>query len=108
MRDYIEIKKDLVPYSFNILLADEWFELTVSHNTLADMYTVALRKDGALVATDALVLDTPLFRDVYMPGKFPAVTVVPYAPAGTATEVNSKTLGESVFLSIDDEGDIDG
>lgn len=106
MRDYIEIKKELVPYSFNILLADEWFELYVGYNKAADLFTVTLYKDDVLIASEPLILGVPLFQDIYQPGRFPAVTLVPYGP--TETAVTFDNLGETVFLTVDDEGDGDG
>ncbi len=105
MRDYIEIKKELVPYQFNILLADEWFELYVDYNKTADMFTVALYKDDALISSEPLVLGVPLFQDVYQPGRYPAITLVPHDYSGTAERVTYENLGESVFLTIDDEGE---
>ena len=102
MRDYIEIKKDLVPYSFDILLGDEWFRLYVQHNKTADLYTVTLYKDEELISTAPLVYGVPLFGDVYQPETFPAISLVPYGDADTVTSDN---LGVSVFLTIDDEGD---
>ena len=105
MRDYIEINKELVPYRFNILLADGWFELSVNYNKTADMFTVALYKDDELICSEPLVLGVPMFQDVYQPERFPAVMLVPYDPAGDAKAVTRKNIGESVFLTIDDEGD---
>ena len=105
MRDYIEINKELVPYQFSILLADEWFELYINYNKTADMYTVSLYKDDELISTEPLILGAPLFRDVDQPERYPAIELVPYAPGGDAKAVNFESLGESVFLSIDEEGD---
>nr|DAK55300.1 MAG TPA: hypothetical protein [Caudoviricetes sp.] len=106
MRDVIEINKELVPYQFNILLADEWFELYIGYNKTADLFTVTLYKDDVLIASEPLILGEPLFHDIYQPGRFPAVTLVPYGPAETA--VTFDNLGETVFLTVDDEGDSDG
>ena len=103
MRDYIEIDKQLVPYQFNILLADEPFELYVNHNKTADLFTVSLYKNDELICTEPVILGAPLFRDVYQPGKFPAVTIEPYGANEDA--VTYENLGETVFLTIDDEGD---
>ena len=105
MRDYIEIKKELVPYQFNILLADEWFELYINYNKTADMFTATLYKGDELISTEPLVLGAPMFQDVYQPQRFPAITLMPYDPAGDAKSVTYANLGESVFLTIDDEGD---
>lgn len=104
MRDYIPINKELVPYSFNILLADEWFELLVDYNGTADMFTVSVYKEGNLVCAEPLILGVPLFKDTYRPG-FPAVTLVPQDPSGTEKRVSYENLGKSVFLTIDDEPD---
>lgn len=103
MRDYIEIKKELLPYRFNILLADQWYELYVSHNKSADIFTVALYKDDVLITTEPLVLGVPLFKDVRQPQNFPAVEIVPHDSNGLAENVTYENLGETVFLTIDDE-----
>lgn len=102
MRNYIEIQKNAIPYSFNIVLGGQWYELAVDYNKTADMFTVAVYKDGELLTSEPLVLDVPLFQDTYQPG-FPAVTITPYDASGTAKSVTWDNLGESVFLTIDDE-----
>lgn len=106
MRDRIEIKKDLVPYQFNILLAGEWFELRVNYNKTADLFTLTVYKGDELICTEPLILGVPLFKDTYQPGKFPAITLIPYGPTETALTFDN--LGESVFLTVDDEGEADG
>jgi len=105
MRDFIEVNKELVPYQFNILLADEWFELYINYNETADMFTVTLYKDDELVCTEPVILGVPLFQDVYRPGKFPAIAIVPYDTSGDAKAATFDELGKRVFLTIDDEGD---
>ena len=104
MRDYIEIKKELIPYRFNILLAGQWFELYVNYNKTAGFFTVGLYKDDQLIASEPLVLGAPLFKAIYHPELFPAVEIVPYDQNGLAEGVTYDNLGESVFLTIDDEG----
>jgi hypothetical protein len=103
MRDCIEINKELVPYQFHILLAGEWFELYINYNKTADLFTVTVYKDDELICTEPLILGTPMFRDIYQPKKFPAVTLVPYSK--TEKALTFENLGETVFLTIDDEGD---
>ncbi|MEI2988881.1 MAG: hypothetical protein V8T22_07425 [Oscillospiraceae bacterium] len=49
MRDRIEITKELIPYTFEISLADEIFTITVNYNAYADMFTFSLEKDGETV-----------------------------------------------------------
>lgn len=107
MRDYVEIKKELVPYQFNILLAGEWFGLYVDYNKTADMFTLTLYQGDELISTEPLILEVPLFKDVYQPKKFPAITLVPYNSTGTEDRLGYSNLGLSVFLTIDNEGDAD-
>ena len=104
MRDIIEINKDLVPYQFNILLGDEPFDFLVDYNASGDLFTVSLYKEDELICTEPVILGVPLFQDVYQPGKYPAVTIEPY---GNADAMTFENLGETVFLTIDDEGDSD-
>ena len=106
IRDYVEINKSLVPYSFDILLADEWFELEINYNETADLYTVTVRKDDKVIGTEPMILGVPLFKDTYQQG-FPSVTLVPYDPNGVEKAVTKENLNDKVFLSIDDEGDED-
>lgn len=101
MRDHIEINKSLVPYQFNILLADEPFDFFVNYNETADLFTVSLYKNSELICTEPVILGVPLFQDIYQPGIFPAVTIEPF---GNADDVTFENLGETVFLTIDDEG----
>ena len=107
MRDYIEINKDLIPYQFNILLAGEWFELFVNYNKASDFFTISLYKDDELVATEPLILGVSMFKDVYQPEKFPAIELAPYDYSATEKRVTWDNLGETVFLTIDDEGEGD-
>lgn len=105
MKDYIEIRKDIVPYRFDILLGDEPYTIEVSFNTAADLFTLALYKEGELIcAGEPLIYGVPLWSDVYMPN-FPKLTIIPYDEPRQAERVSYDTLGESVFLFIDDEGD---
>lgn len=106
IRDYIAINKALVPYRFNILLADEWFKLYVNYNETADLFTVTVYKNDQLVCTEPLILGMPLFQDIYQPGRFPAITLVPYGPEELKITFNN--MNETVFLTIDNEGDSDG
>ena len=108
MRDYIEIKKELIPYQFNILLADEWFGLYVDYNKSADLFTVSLYKNDERISTEPLLLNVLLFKDVYQPKEFPAIDIVPYDSSGTAKAITWDNLGELVFLTIaNEEGDED-
>lgn len=100
---YVPINKELVPYVFEIVLANEVYEILVKYNSHADLFTAALYKDGEEVcAGEPLIYGVPLWADVYSAGKFPAVSIVPFDLSGDETDVTLTNLGETVFLYIDD------
>lgn len=108
MRNRIPIEKDLIPYSFEILLGDELFTLEINHNEIADLFTVALWKDGVLICGgEPFIYGVPLFQDVYMTRKYPSITIVPYDESGIENRVTKENFGNTVFLCIDDEGGSD-
>lgn len=101
-KDYIEINKDLIPYKFNISLADEIFTIEVKYNSVGGFFTLTLYKDDELIcAGEKLVYGVPLFQDVFVHGKFPALTIIPIDESGGATAVTFENLGETVFLVVD-------
>ena len=108
--DVIEIQKALVPYKFDILLAGELFSLHLNYNATADLYTVDLYRDGELIcAGEPIVYGTPLWKDVYRAGVFPAVDIIPVDPSGECTKVTFDNLGETVLLMLDNgAGDVNG
>lgn len=105
MRDRIEIEKDNIPYSFDILLGDESFELEISYNEKADLFTVTLSKEEeVLVYDEPVIYGVPLFQDCYNTG-FPALSIVPLDESGENDAVTWGNFGETVFLTMDEEGD---
>lgn len=107
MINYIPINKRLIPYTFQISLADELFSLTFRYNRFGDFFTVALSKGGReICAGEKLVFGMPLWNNLYRPGDYPALTIVPAAQKGsTANTVTWDNFGETVFLVIDSGGD---
>lgn len=104
-KDRILINKELIPYTFNILLADELFNLSVNYNENHDFFTVTLKKDDITICeAEPIVYGVPLFGDVYIAGKYPAIDIVPYDESGTANAVTFETLGKTVFLTVDNAG----
>lgn len=105
--EYIDIEKELIPYRFDISLADETFTIEVQYNADYDFFTVDLEKDGEiLVVGEKLVYGVPLFADVW-DNRFPGVGIVPYDESGKSTAVTWDTLSVSVFLFMP-EDDADG
>ena len=107
-KDRILITKENVPYNFNILLADELFNIGVSYNEKNDFFTVRLIKDDEVICEgDPIVYGMPLFGDVYIAGKYPAIDIIPIDESGEQDSVTFANLGETVFLTIDNAGDED-
>ena len=104
--DVLEIKKDLLPYECSILLADDLFVLKFNYNATADLFTVDLYKDGALVcAGEPIIYGVPLWQDVYKAGLFPALDIIPRDLSGESNAVTFDNLGETVLLIVDNNGD---
>ena len=102
MRDRIIVEKELIPYTFEIVLGNENFEFSIDYNETADLYTISLYKDDELIVTEPIIYNQPLFKDVYMVNKYPVILIVPTDESGQEYEVTRENFGESVFLVIDD------
>lgn len=110
-RDRIIIEKSIVPCTFDILLGDEVFNLTVNYNAKHDFFTVALEKDGETICEgEPLVYGFPLFHDFYQVDRCPAIDIVPIDESGEQNAVTFKNFGETVFLTVmnydDEAGDV--
>lgn len=104
--EFIEIEKDLIPYRFDISIADEMFTLEVHYNPEYDFFTVDLERDGEVLAYgEKLVYGQTLFYDV-QDNRFPRLPIVAWDESNNSTAVTWETLGVSVFLYVvDDEDD---
>ncbi len=99
----ILISKNMIPYNFDISLGDEMFNFSIGYNALADMFTVALKKDGETVCAGApIIYGRPLFEQLHVTGKFPAVKIIPYGESGEHSRVTWDNFNETVFLWLDD------
>jgi len=104
--DYIEIEKDLIPYRFDISLADTMYTFEAHYNAEHDYFTVDLERDGeVLVVGEKLVYGAVLFGDVW-DNRFPDVAIIPYDESENSNAVTWDTLNVSVFLFLI-EGDDD-
>lgn len=102
MRDRIIVKKELIPYGFNIALGKEKFNMRFAYNKQADLFTVSLYRDGKLLCqAEPIIYGVPLFRDIYESGTFPMPDIVPYDESGQEQSVTWENFGETVFLTID-------
>lgn len=107
MRDIIEVDKEQMPYSFNIALSGEEFNLEFMYNKTADLFTCTLKKDGEVVVyNEPLIYGVELFADVYKADYFPAISIVPIDEAGNETAITYENFGKTVFLTIDDQSEV--
>jgi len=104
MRDIIEVEKELMPYSFDIVLAGEEYNMEFMYNKAAELFTCTLSKeDEVLVYNEPIVYGVEMFADVYKSGLFPMVAIVPLDESGQENSVTYDNFGKTVFLTIDDE-----
>jgi len=99
----LEINKDLLPYYCDIVLGGELFTLHFAYNAAAELFTTDLYKGGELIcAGEPIVYGVPLWADVYRPGTFPNVAIIPLDPSGEANAVTWDNLCETVLLVVTD------
>ena len=104
MRDVIEIEKELLPYSFDIVLAGQEYNMEIMYNKTADIFTITLsRENHILVYNEPIIYGVELFKDIYKSGLFPMISIVPLDESGNETSVTYENFGKTVFLTIDDE-----
>ncbi|NQX67985.1 hypothetical protein HQN90_17830 [Paenibacillus alba] len=95
----------MIPYKFEISLAEELFEIEVHYVTDFDFFTIDLFKNKeSLVYGEKIVYGVPLFNDV-ADSRFPKVQIVPLDDSGRETELNWSTLSETVFLNVYEDSD---
>ncbi len=101
-KDRLHINKNLVPYRFSILLADELFEMGISYNENHDFFTVSLLRDGEVLCnSEPVVYGVPLFQDIYVPDKFPAIALIPIDESGDVQIATYDNMEKTVFLTVD-------
>ena len=101
---YIPIEKDLIPYQFEIDIAEEEFSFVINYNERFDFFTVDLYKDDELIISgEKIVYGRCLFASYPDETKIPQNPITPFDEAGEKTRVGWVELNESVFLFIGDE-----
>ncbi len=109
MRDRILVEKELIPYSFDILLGAEWFNLGFKYNETAGIFTVTLSKDDTvLVYDEPMMYGQVLFSALYQSGIYPMLDIVPWDESEQETAVTWDNFGETVFLTIQQGDETDG
>ncbi len=97
----ININKDIIPYTFNIALSNEMYEMRIDYNNTANLFTVSLSKDGVeLCVGEPIIYGQPLFSDIANRGNFPKVTITPIDESGETNAVTFDNLSKTVLLRV--------
>lgn len=98
--DYIDIDKNLIPYTFDITLKSETYTFEVKYNTVGDFFTINLLKnDEVIVLGEKLVYAKPLFltsrhRDI------PKVDIIPFDISENTERITFENFNEKVYLYL--------
>lgn len=97
---YIDIEKEKIPYSFEVVLAGETFQFEVFYNVVGDFFSVNLYKNHELVVLgEKIVYGVDLFDNLkHLP--VPKVTIRPFDTTGKADKITYENLNEDVFLYV--------
>lgn len=105
MRDRIPINKELVPYNFEIALADTTFLVGVDYNYTGDFFTLSLNDlEGNIISRgEKLVYNMQLWADIYDNRTFPCLTIKPVDAGYNEKQITWFNFGKTIFLEIFDE-----
>ncbi len=106
MRSRIAIDKNQIPYQFQIMLGGRRYGMEWQYNARSGCFTCTLSdaEGNVLVYGEPLVYGNPLFAALTRGTQLPPVDLVPLDESGGETAVTWDNLGETVFLTLDDEG----
>ena len=99
---YIEINKDMVPYTFQMSFNGKVHDFEVNYNHEHDFFTLDLAIDGEVaVLGEKIVYGRPLFS-AFESTITSLPYIVPYDVAKEEERVSYENLGEKVFLFIEE------
>lgn len=97
---YIDIEKEKIPYSFEVVLAGETFQFEVFYNVVGDFFSVNLYKNHQLVVLgEKIVYGVDLF-DNLKHLDVPKVTIRPFDTTSIANRITYENMNEDVFLYV--------
>ena len=95
---YIPVRKDLIPYVFDITLSGRTFAFYIRYNAMRDFFTVDLLSgDKYIVIGEKIVYGRVLFLN-QQHLDVPTVPIIPYDLSLRETRVSWGNLGDTVFL----------
>lgn len=104
-KDRILIKKENIPYRFSIALPSDIFDLEIRYNKTANLFSVLLYKNDTLICIEPIIYGVQLFKQLYQPLLYPALSITPIDSSGENKAVTWDNFNEAVFLEIDNVGD---
>jgi len=105
---YIPIDKSLIPYTFDITLAERTFTIDIHYNAMRDFFTIDLYRDDMLIVVgEKIVYGRTLFLN-QQHLDVPTVPVIPYDLSLAAERVTWENLNSTVFLWLPQGGLADG
>lgn len=97
---YIDIDKSKIPYSFEVVLANETFQFEVLYNVEGDFFSINLYKNHELVVLgEKIVYGVELF-DNLKHLDVPKVKIKPFDTTGEAKRITYESMNEDVFLYV--------
>ena len=107
MAEVLPIERDLIPYTFDIVLSNVTYTFGINYNSLTENLTVDLIRDGVnLVRGEKITLGIPLFEAVShdsngnRDSRFFNELLVPYDFSNIATNVTYNNIQNQVFIWI--------
>lgn len=98
--NYIEIEKDMIPYTFEIDLGEGEYGLEINYNERFDFFTVDLYvEERPIVIGEKLILNRPLFEGL-VDINLPTVSVIPVDRSDSETRITYENLEKTVFLMV--------
>lgn len=103
---YIEIEKDMIPYTFEITLGIEVFIFDVLYNDRESLFTVNLydKDRNPLAYGEPLIYGEVLF-DAVRDLDFPIVELRPMDESGEESEITYENMNDKVLLAVDYSGE---
>ena len=103
----LPIEKNLIPYSFDVVLSNRTYTFTFKYNAHSNRFSVDLSRSGSyLVRGEKIIYNNPLFEALQQDNNgninedFFSEILLPYDFSEEQAEVNFDNFYESVFVWI--------
>ena len=107
MAQILPIEKNLIPYTFDIILSNRTYTIGLKYNQSSDRFSIDLSRNGNnIVRGEKIVYGNPLFEAIQQDNNgninedFFTEILLPYDFSKEQTEVNLDNFYDSVFIWI--------